>query len=110
MKLPTTIIFLFKHETECHVWTRIDNNRQRTGNTGYPAELFPMEVQVALDHVPTTRKSFAPATIGSLLLVGLVGGLGSLASHFLGGGSLDDTDGDGLPHVPDGKPTKRREV
>merc|ERR1719348_1499234 len=108
--LPTTITFLFKHETECHVWTRIDNNRQRTGNTGYPAELFPMEVQVALDHVPTTRKSFAPATIGSLLLVGLVGGLGSLASHFLGGGSLDDTDGDGLPHVPDGKPSKGREL
>merc|ERR1712112_488395 len=69
-----------------------------------------MEVQVALDHVPTTRKSFAPATIGSLLLVGLVGGLGSLASHFLGGGSLDDTDGDGLPHVPDGKPSKGREL
>merc|ERR1719458_2287352 len=55
MVLPT--MFLPKHETECHVWTRIDNNRQRTGNAGYPAELFPMEVQVALDHVPTTRTS-----------------------------------------------------
>merc|ERR1719348_2613689 len=110
MKLPTTIIFLFKHETECHVWTRIDNNRQRTGNTGYPAELFPMEVQVALDHVPTTRKSPAPAAIGSLLLVGLLGGLGGLAGDLLGGGGLDHTDGDGLPHVPDGEPSKGREL
>ena len=31
-------------------------------------------------------------------------------SDCLGCGSLDDTDGDGLPHVPDGEPTKRREV
>merc|ERR1711979_147817 len=83
-KLPT-IMTLFKHETECHVWTRIDNNRQRTGNAGYPAKLFPMEVQVALDHVPTTRKSLAPAAIGSLLLVGLLCGLGRLAAHLLGG-------------------------
>merc|ERR1719348_2973028 len=110
MKLPTTIIFLFKHETECHVWTRIDNNRQRFGNAGYPAELFPMEVQVALDHVPTTRKSPAPATIGSLLLVRLLGGLGGLTSDLLGGGGLDDTDGDGLPHVPDSEPSKGREL
>merc|ERR1719348_1272636 len=108
--LPTTIIFLFKHETECHVWTRIDNNRQRTGNTGYPAELFPMEVQVALDHVPTTRKSTAPAAIGSLLLVGLVGSLGGLPGNLFGGGGLDHTDCDGLPHVPDGEPSKGREL
>merc|ERR1719323_958503 len=32
----------------------------------------------------------------SLLLVGLVSCLGSLASHFLGGSGLDNTDGDGL--------------
>ena len=69
-----------------------------------------MEVQVALDHVPTTRKSFAPAAIGSLLLVGLLRGLGSLAAHLLGGGCLDDTDGNGLPHVPDGEPSKGREL
>ena len=31
-------------------------------------------------------------------------------SNCLGSGSLDNTDGDGLPHVPDGEPTKRREV
>ena len=86
MVLPT--MFLPKHETECHVWTRIDNNRQRTGNAGYPAELFPMEVQVALDHVPTTRTSPAHANIGSLLLVGLLGSLGGLALDFLGGGCL----------------------
>ena len=69
-----------------------------------------MEVQVALDHVPTTRTSPAHANIGSLLLVGLLGGLGSLASHLLGSGCLDDTDGDGLPHVPDGEPSKGREL
>merc|ERR1711910_203418 len=107
-QLPT--ICLPKHETECHVWTRIDNNRQRFGNAGYPAKLFPMEVQVALDHVPTTRTSSAPAAIGSLLLVGLLGGLGGLTSHLLGGGGLDDTDGDGLPHVPDSEPSKGREL
>merc|ERR1712233_210360 len=82
MKLPTTIIFLFKHETECHVWTRIDNNRQRTGNTGYPAELFPMEVQVALDHVPTTRKSPAPAARLDELR-GVLGGLAGTPVHLL---------------------------
>ena len=69
-----------------------------------------MEVQVALDHVPTTRTSPAHANIGSLLLVGLLGGLGSLASHLLGSGGLDDTDGDSLPHVPDSEPSKGREL
>ena len=69
-----------------------------------------MEVQVALDHVPTTRTSPAHANIGSLLLVGLLGGLGSLASHLLGSGCLDDTDGDSLPHVPDSEPSKGREL
>jgi len=69
-----------------------------------------MEVQVALDHVPTTRTSSAHANIGSLLLVGLLGGLGGLASHLLGSGCLDDTDGDGLPHVPDSEPSKGREL
>ena len=69
-----------------------------------------MEVQVALDHVPTTRTSPAHANIGSLLLVGLLGGLGSLASHLLGSGCLDDTDGNSLPHVPDSEPSKGREL
>merc|ERR1712134_160306 len=69
-----------------------------------------MEVQVALDHVPTTRKSPAPAAIGSLLLVGLLGSLGGLPGNLLGGGGLDHTDGDGLPHVPDGEPSKGREL
>merc|ERR1712055_1104582 len=46
----------------------------------------------------------------SLLLVGLLCGLGSLARDFLGGGGLDDTDGNGLPHVPDGEPSKGREL
>ena len=87
-KLPT-IMTLFKHETERHVWTRIDNYRQRTGNTGYPAKLFPMEVQVAFyRHNPTTRTSLTTAAIGSLLLVGLLGSLGGLAGDLLGGGGL----------------------
>ena len=64
-----------------------------------------------------------------LLLVGLLGSLGSLSSNLLGGGGLhrksvskglntqqaiinhlDDTDGNGLPHVPDGEPSKGREL
>ena len=36
--------------------------------------------------------------------------LGSSTGHLLGGGGLDDTDGDGLPHVTDGETSKRREV
>jgi len=45
-----------------------------------------------------------------LLLVGLLGGLGGLSSNLLGGGGLDDTDSNGLPHVPDGEPSKGREL
>merc|ERR1711868_165289 len=63
-----------------------------------------MEVQVAFyRHNPTTRTSLTTAAIGSLLLVGLLGGL-------LGGGGLDDTDSNSLPHVPDGEPSKGRVV
>ena len=46
-----------------------------------------------------------------LLLFGanLVGGLGDLASaEVFPGDGLDDTDGDGLPHVTDGEATERR--
>merc|ERR1712013_291048 len=72
-----------------------------SSSAGYPAKLFPMEVQVAFyRHNPTTRTSFATAAIGSLLLVGLLGGLGG----------LDDTDSNSLPHVPDGEPSQRRVV
>ena len=67
--------------------------------------------------------------VNLLLLVGLLSGLGSLSSNLLGGGGLhrksvskglntqqaiinhlDDTDGNGLPHVPDGEPSKGREL
>merc|ERR1712235_107054 len=69
-----------------------------SSSAGYPAKLFPMEVQVAFyRHNPTTRTSPATSAIGSLLLVGLLGGLGG---HLLGGGGLDDTDSNSLPHVP----------
>merc|ERR1719341_2004912 len=82
-----------------------------SSSAGYPAKLFPMEVQVAFNrHNPTTRTSFTTAAIGSLLLVGLLGGLGGLAGNLLGGGGLDDTDSNSLPHVPDGEPSKGRVV
>merc|ERR1719309_358670 len=82
-----------------------------SSSAGYPAKLFPMEVQVAFyRHNPTTRTSLATAAIGSLLLVGLLGGLGGFAGDLLGGGGLDDTDSNSLPHVPDGEPSKRRVV
>merc|ERR1719495_2106487 len=82
-----------------------------SSSAGYPAKLFPMEVQVAFyRHNPTTRTSLTTAAIGSLLLVGLLGGLGGLAGDLLGGGGLDDTDSNSLPHVPDGEPSKGRVV
>ena len=44
----------------------------------------------------------------SLLLVGLLGGLGDLtAGGFLTGGLFDDTDSDGLSHVSNGETTER---
>merc|ERR1712073_6613 len=46
----------------------------------------------------------------SFLLVGFLRGLGRLALHDLGGGGLDDAHSDGLPHVTDSEPSKRREV
>merc|ERR1719325_377362 len=82
-----------------------------SSSAGYPAKLFPMEVQVAFyRHNPTTRTSPATAAIGSLLLVGLLGGLGGLAGDLLGGCGLDDTDSNSLPHVPDGEPSEGRVV
>ena len=44
----------------------------------------------------------------SFLLVGLLGSLGGLALHDLGGGGLDDAHSDGLPHVTDSEPDKRK--
>merc|ERR1719325_469460 len=82
-----------------------------SSSAGYPAKLFPMEVQVAFyRHNPTTRTSPATAAIGSLLLVGLLGGLSGLAGNLLGCGGLDDTDSNSLPHVPDGEPSQGRVV
>merc|ERR1719197_423610 len=82
-----------------------------SSSAGYPAKLFPMEVQVAFyRHNPTTRTSPATAAIGSLLLVGLLGGLCGLAGDLLGGGGLNDTDSNSLPHVPDGEPSQGRVV
>ena len=101
-----------------------------SSSAGYPAKLFPMEVQVAFyRHNPTTRTSLTTAAIGSLLLVGLLGGLGGLAGDLLGGGGLgtkgirmlkdteslkgqesmthlDNTDSNSLSHVTDGESTK----
>ena len=44
----------------------------------------------------------------SFLLVDLLGGLGGLALHNLGGGGLDDAHSDGLPHVTDSEPGEVR--
>ena len=45
-----------------------------------------------------------------LFLEGLVGGLGLFALENLGGGGLDDTNSDGLPHVTDSEPSKGWEL
>ena len=42
-----------------------------------------------------------------LLLISLLGGLGLASLDNLGGGGLDDTHGDGLPHVTDSEPERR---
>ena len=39
-----------------------------------------------------------------------MGGLGGAAGDILGGGALDDADGDGLPHVTDSETSEGREV
>ena len=44
----------------------------------------------------------------SFLLVGLLGSLGLLALHHLGGGGLDDSHSHGLPHVTDSEPERQR--
>ena len=51
-----------------------------------------------------------PLIKASLLLHGLLGGLGLLTLQRLGGGGLDDTDSHGLPHVTDGEPSEGRVV
>ena len=45
-----------------------------------------------------------------LLLISLLGGLGLASLNNLGGGGLDDTDSDGLPHVTDSEPSEWRIV
>ena len=45
-----------------------------------------------------------------LLLISLLGGLGLASLNNLGGGGLDDTHGDGLPHVTDSEPSEGRVV
>ena len=57
-----------------------------------------------------TCKLWLPLLSISFLLQGLVGGLGLLALKDLGGGGLDDTDSDGLPHVTDSEPSKGWEL
>ena len=46
----------------------------------------------------------------SFLLVGLLGSLGLLALHHLGGGGLDDSHSHGLPHVTDSESSQGRIV
>ena len=49
-----------------------------------------------------------PLVNSSFLLVDLLGSLGRLALHNLGGGGLDDAHSDGLPHVTDSEPGEVR--
>merc|ERR1719470_594638 len=57
-----------------------------------------------------TCKLWLPLLSISFLLEGLVGGLGLLALGDLGGGGLDDTHSNSLPHVTDGEPSKGWEL
>jgi len=66
-------------------------------------------VQVVVVTLPQPRAK--PIHVAySLLLGGLLGGLGSGTGHVLGSHSLDDADSDGLPHVTDSETSKRGEV
>ena len=55
---------------------------------------------------PKRYKCFSFPIRFLLLLVGLLGSLGGLALHHLDGGSLDDSDSHGLPHVTDSEPER----
>merc|ERR1719470_169114 len=57
-----------------------------------------------------TCKLWLPLLSISFLLEGLVSGLGLLALGDLGGGGLDDTHSNGLPHVTDSEPSKGWEL
>jgi len=54
--------------------------------------------------------SMLPGFNLSLLLGGLLSGLGGFTSFDLGSGGLDDADGNGLPHVTDSEATQGREA
>jgi len=64
------------------------------------------------NHMAVSFESFSklPGLNLSLLLDCLLASLGGLASLDLGGGGLDDSDGDGLPHVTDSETTERGEA
>ena len=51
-----------------------------------------------------------PLLNSSLLLHGLLSGLGLAALHSLGGGGLDDSHSHGLPHVTDSESSQGRIV
>ena len=92
----------------------------------YPAKLFTMEVKRNFweeikckdAQIPPTPglnfeaknikfawiRRILPLVNSSFLLVDLLGSLGRLALHNLGGGGLDDAHSDGLPHVTDSEP------
>ena len=59
---------------------------------------------------PKRYKCFSFPIRFLLLLVGLLGSLGLLTLHHLGGGGLDDSDSHGLPHVTDSEPEREREL
>ena len=70
--------------------------------------LFPGEgVNLLMGHVGML---LLPELGISLLLHGLLGGLGLGTGHLLLGGGLDDSHGHGLPHVTDSETSQGREV
>jgi len=68
-----------------------------------------MSIPKSTPSTPRKRKKEERFVRSCLFLASLLGGLGDFATSLVGlDDALDDTDGNGLPHVTDGETTKRR--
>ena len=83
---------------------------RNVGTTVYFARILKQEYKGQSLIFPKRYKCFSFPIKFLLLLVSLLGSLGSLALHDLDGGGLDDTDSHGLPHVTDSEPSEGRVV